>query len=303
MRPTEQVVYRHGEMEVGAFRCPPDHPNFRREGAIRDHCAFVFPRTPVWIRHEGERPFLADPAVVVFYNPAQPYTREALSSAGDRCEWFALDAGTALEVVAEALPSARACPRRPFPFSHAACDSASYLAQRELFLSLVRGGKADPLRVEEEVLTLLARILRLGLATGAGSSGERASERERKAVRDTRALLAERFQDALGLGTVAEEVGLSRFRLCRAFRRMTGTTIHAYRDGLRTRAALEALGKGGTDLTGLALDLGYSSHSHFSERFRRAFGVTPSAARARLALSPGGTMRRSQRTPTSGSAW
>jgi AraC-like DNA-binding protein len=287
VRPTEQVVYRHGEVEVGAFRCPPDHPNFAREGAIRDHCAFVFPRTPVWIRHEGERPFLADPGVVVLYNPAQPYTREALSPAGDRCEWFAVDAETAREVVAEVLPAARERARRPFPFGHAPCDSASYLAQRELFLSLVRGGEADPLRVEEEVLALLARVLRVGLAAGAGGDG-RASEREREAVGDARALLAARFEDALGLGTLAGEVGLSRFRLCRAFRRITGTTIHSYRDRLRTRTALEALDRGAADLTGLALDLGYSSHSHFTERFRRAFGVTPSEVRARLAPCPAG---------------
>jgi AraC-like DNA-binding protein len=32
-------------------------------------------------------------------------------------------------------------------------------------------------------------------------------------------------------------------------------------------------------LTRLALDLGYSSHSHFTASFRRAFGLTPSAAR------------------------
>jgi AraC-like DNA-binding protein len=30
------------------------------------------------------------------------------------------------------------------------------------------------------------------------------------------------------------------------------------------------------DLTALALDLGFSSHSHFSAVFRRTFGLTPS---------------------------
>jgi AraC-like DNA-binding protein len=33
------------------------------------------------------------------------------------------------------------------------------------------------------------------------------------------------------------------------------------------------------DLTQLALDLGFSSHSHFAASFRRAFGSTPSAFR------------------------
>jgi len=34
------------------------------------------------------------------------------------------------------------------------------------------------------------------------------------------------------------------------------------------------------DLTSLALDLGFSSHSHFTLAFRRAFGCTPSQFRS-----------------------
>ena len=76
--------------------------------------------------------------------------------------------------------------------------------------------------------------------------------------------------------------GLSRFRLCRAFRRATGSTLHAWREERRMRAALAALADGADDLTRLALDLGYSSHSHFTARFRRTFGRSPSAARREL---------------------
>jgi AraC-like DNA-binding protein len=31
------------------------------------------------------------------------------------------------------------------------------------------------------------------------------------------------------------------------------------------------------NLTALALELGFASHSHFTDTFRRAFGVAPSA--------------------------
>jgi AraC-like DNA-binding protein len=36
------------------------------------------------------------------------------------------------------------------------------------------------------------------------------------------------------------------------------------------------------DLTLLALDCGFSSHSHFSAAFSRAFGITPSRLRRQL---------------------
>jgi AraC-like DNA-binding protein len=45
--------------------------------------------------------------------------------------------------------------------------------------------------------------------------------------------------------------------------------------------ALEPLADGAGDLTRIALDLGFSSHSHFTAAFRRHFGLTPSAFAAR----------------------
>ena len=55
--------------------------------------------------------------------------------------------------------------------------------------------------------------------------------------------------------------------------------LHRYLTRLRLRAALERLAGGANDLTALALDLGFSSHSHFADAFRREFGRTPSAVR------------------------
>jgi len=50
---------------------------------------------------------------------------------------------------------------------------------------------------------------------------------------------------------------------------------------LRLAAAVRAILEGCNDLTGLAFDLGFSSHSHFTEAFRRRFGIAPSSLRAR----------------------
>lgn len=69
-------------------------------------------------------------------------------------------------------------------------------------------------------------------------------------------------------------------RLCRAFRRFTGQTLTSYRHALRVQVALERLRESHIDLTDLALELGYSSHSHFTCIFRRYLGITPSQVRA-----------------------
>jgi AraC-like DNA-binding protein len=74
-------------------------------------------------------------------------------------------------------------------------------------------------------------------------------------------------------------VHASPFHLARVFRERAGVPVHRYLTRLRLRAALERLSDGADDLTALALDLGFSSHSHFTDAFRREFGRSPSDVR------------------------
>jgi AraC-like DNA-binding protein len=69
--------------------------------------------------------------------------------------------------------------------------------------------------------------------------------------------------------------------LSRRFHEATGLTLHHYRAQLRLRAALELI-EARTPLTEVALEVGYSSHSHFTEAFREAYGVPPSTFTADL---------------------
>ena len=68
--------------------------------------------------------------------------------------------------------------------------------------------------------------------------------------------------------------------MCRLFRRHAGLPLHRYRRRLRLREALRRLADGERDLTGLALDLGFSEHSHFTNAFRAEFSVPPSGFRS-----------------------
>jgi AraC-like DNA-binding protein len=72
---------------------------------------------------------------------------------------------------------------------------------------------------------------------------------------------------------------VSPFHLARVFHERAGVPVHRYLTRLRLRAALDRLMGGADDLTALALDLGFSSHSHFTDAFRTEFGRPPSAVR------------------------
>ena len=104
-------------------------------------------------------------------------------------------------------------------------------------------------------------------------------ERAAALVEAAKEAIASNLERNVSLSDLACAMRCNPSRLCRAFRRVTGQTITGYRHALRMRVALERLRDGAIDLTELALELGYSSHSHFTCIFRRHLGITPSQVR------------------------
>jgi AraC family transcriptional regulator len=164
---------------------------------------------------------------------------------------------------------------------HAAVSPGLYLRQRRLFVSLQSDTPPDLVEIEETTIGLLNELLASAYSHGRCRSSPdqrtRAVRQHRDVAFAARRVLNRTYRRALGLRGLAAAVGCSPFHLCRAFRDVTGSTIHAHLTTLRLRAALESL-QDARDMTAVALDAGFSSHSHFTAAFRRSFGVTPSRA-------------------------
>jgi AraC-like DNA-binding protein len=75
------------------------------------------------------------------------------------------------------------------------------------------------------------------------------------------------------LSDIAAEVGVSPVYLTQLFKQVEGMPLYRYQLRLRLARALELLP--GADISALSMDLGFSSHSHFTASFRRAYGRTP----------------------------
>jgi AraC family transcriptional regulator len=82
-----------------------------------------------------------------------------------------------------------------------------------------------------------------------------------------------------GLAQTADVLGVSPSSLAAAFRALERVSFHRYTLNSRLERAA-ALLPTCNDLTRLAHDLGFASHSHFSTAFHRWAGRTPSAYRA-----------------------
>jgi AraC family transcriptional regulator len=78
---------------------------------------------------------------------------------------------------------------------------------------------------------------------------------------------------------MADVVGLSGFHFCRSFKAASGQSPHAYVTRLRMEEALRLLRSTTRPIFDIALDTGYSTAAHFSQTFRRHWGVTPREAR------------------------
>jgi AraC-like DNA-binding protein len=276
-------LYRTAIVSVGEFRCPIDNPMFTHSGPARCHC-FCFPRTSVWIRHEGQPSFVADPNTVTFYNRGELYWRSPLSRAGDLTDWFGVTPEVIRDTIGRWDDAAADRENDVFPFTHGPSGPATYLLQRSLFEHVREHSSPDALFVEETVIELLHQVA--GLAYERAGTRRFVSAALRRRRRDlcenARSLLAMRYVEPLSLADLAAMLDSSVFHLARTFRQEIGSSLHAYRNHLRLRAALERLGDGHADLLSIALDLGYCSHSHFAETFRRTFGVPPSRARRGL---------------------
>lgn len=257
---------------VGAFRCAITDPRFRDSGPI-ERDIFVFPRTSVGIRHAGGPSLVADPTVATLYNRGQVYDRSRISEEGDRSDWFAVPRAVAMEaVIANGYEPAA---RGPFPFALVPVADATYLRQRRLFRRAMRG--ADTEAIDEAIYAVLDDVL--SAAAPRAARPEAVAPRSRAIADEIRSVISGRIDEGWSLSRLAAHFRISAFALSRAFRKATGSTIHRYLVTLRLRASLEHLERPRADLSAVALDLGFASHSHFSFAFSRTFAETPRACR------------------------
>jgi AraC family transcriptional regulator len=83
------------------------------------------------------------------------------------------------------------------------------------------------------------------------------------------------WQDAPALGDIARAAEVHPATLVRAFRRHLRCSPGTYLRRLRLEHAREALLTSRRSIADIALDAGFYDQSHFTNAFRRAFGVTP----------------------------
>jgi AraC-like DNA-binding protein len=104
---------------------------------------------------------------------------------------------------------------------------------------------------------------------------DRQKRLSRERVNRTISLLQQRLADPPSLQEIGRIVGCSPFHLSRTFSKQTQLTIPQYIRKLRMERAAELLRSGKFNVTEAALEVGYSSLSHFSQAFCQTIGCCP----------------------------
>ena len=234
----------------------------------------VFPYRGVFVRHLGRSEAVAEQNQVLIFNPLEGYRISHPVTGGDGC--LSLSIGE--DWLRELVPTEYLLPGAVLAFGkqHLGIDPRAQALMTTLRYSLHRK-LAEPLEAETLALTLVRRVLGERKENTAVSAGRR------KLVERTKLLLSTDLARRWSLADIGAEIGVSPVYLTQVFQQLEGTPLYRYQLRLRLARALELLSKS-PDLAALSMDLGFSSHSHFSSAFRQAYGRTPAQFQRSLNL-------------------
>ncbi len=254
----------------------PGGPAHRDAPEVSSATHLVFPYRGAYVRHVGDDASVADASHVLLFNEGEWFQVSHPVPGGDASLSLQVDAGVLRELAApELLHDSE--PLR-FRTQRLGLDARAQVLVALLGHSL-REGSAEPLEGESLALVLVHRAIGPRTVRIAGASAAR-----QKLVERAKVVLAGDLARRWTLAEIAADVGVSPVYLTQSFRQVEGVSLYRYQLRLRLARALDRLA-GEDDLSTLAQDLGFSSHSHFAAAFQQAYRRSPSAFRQHVLAS------------------
>jgi AraC-like DNA-binding protein len=230
----------------------------------------VFPYRGLYLRHVASDQTVADANHVLFFNAQQGYQVSHPLQGGDAC----LSLGLSDALLAELAPKALVQGGEGTIFR---AQSQRIDARAQALVALLRHNlkhdSIEPLEAEALTLTLVCRSL------GPRTSRTPTSTYARRRLADrVKMLLSSDLSRRWTLAEIGQEIGSSPVYLTQVFKQVEGMPLYRYQLQLRLARALDQLAHV-DDLSALAAELGFSSHSHFANAFRQAYGRSPTEFR------------------------
>jgi AraC-like DNA-binding protein len=256
---------RTPDLAVAAVDCRDDHTGWSSP-EVRAGYSVVLVRRGRFRWRSGHTVATVDPTVAYLSVPAEE-ERFAHPAGGDACTWLNLSVPLWQAVAGDSLR----LERRTFYV-----DGRLDLAHRRLLAATGDAGFA----LVEELIGLVSTVVRrssTGLVPGGGAGGGRDPRVDRALVTAAREAILAGDASATGLLPLAQALGVSPYRLSRAFPRELGVSLTRYRNRARVGRALDRIEAGEHHLGRLAADLGFADQAHLCRTVRAHLGHTPRA--------------------------
>jgi AraC-like DNA-binding protein len=269
------------DLYAGELVCPPDDDSWG-DDALVTRPILSLPRCPAWVVRRRAGRHVVNPNHAVVHQAGDVYRRERFEGREYRCLFLYPHPALLREVAAEFDGNAGEDPSYRLPTGLVPIDQSAYSLSRRVAHHLGATAHPDVLRSTEALYRVLRVVvgaaLRARTSPGRPARAERSRSEHADIAEHAKATLTARFAERLTVGAVAADVHVSPYHLTRVFRAQTGFALHEYLNQLRVRSAFERIRDGNDDLATLAADVGFSSHSHLTANFRRAFGGPPTVA-------------------------
>jgi AraC family transcriptional regulator len=257
-----RTLHSSGLGRVEDFGAPGEYP------ALCGHSPeyqVVLPYTGAFEWHVGAKTVFVDGTRVLFVNAGEDYAYTHVAGCGHDSIIVTPHLSMLQELCGHPMPS-----RHP-AFQRVTKPVTPRLNMLTHRLLRVEASRNDPLARDELMIALLGEAL--------APTQRVARAAPPRVVDRAKQFLHARLCEATSLNAIAHEVQVSGAYLTDAFTRSEGVPLCHYRMRLRLNGALAQLPRC-EDISSLALDLGFSSHAHFSTAFKSLFGVSPSAFRS-----------------------
>lgn len=269
----------------------PVSDGLTEERELTNHC-LVLPYRGVFTTHTGRRQsVLASANHAALLSARTPYRYGYPGAIGDHCLVLLWSDERLEDVAPAALRRGRFA--TPAPAAAPVLEPSALLARERLRRRLAVPAM-DSLAIEEESVGLLSSVLGAALREPVERVTRRGPGPTRNHLRVERikALVASAPARRWTLDGLAAAAAVSPYHLAHLLKTRVGLSVYEYVVRARLATALERVLESEADLTTIALDAGFSSHSHFTAQFRARFGTTPLELRRQGARVGGAEVRR-----------
>lgn len=146
---------------------------------------------------------------------------------------------------------------------------------------LAESDRADDEQTPVDELLVAVHLYRLLFIMTYGNNTYRPQDYADERITQIIQYINENYNNIADIEVIAQRFYISKYHLCRFFKKNLGITLISYLNTIKIRQACAMIKNGCTNLTEVAMGCGFNSSSYFCKVFKKEKGISPTEYRRR----------------------